>query len=202
MPEPLITLEASGHITLPALPGQEWSGRTRRERAMQYPYLEIKGRCLALQSGPWARVSAAVLLAGWVGCGFACGLPEEFHAPERTVLCSPISESELERLFGKPARQDGDWRYFSISGMRYDLSVRMQDGSAGTVIYNPRPIRLAQASFPTLRGRLLRPDYTGEPHALGRYLRADFEHFQLRFRHNARVSLDRVVANFPAQVPH
>ncbi|VXD00252.1 hypothetical protein PSEUDO9AZ_40197 [Pseudomonas sp. 9AZ] len=169
---------------------------------MQYPYLEIKGRCSALPLGRLARASAAVLLAGWVGSGFACGLPEEIHAPERTVLCSPISGSELERLFGKPARQDGDWRYFSISGMRYDLSVRMQHGSVRTVIYNPRPVRLAQASFPTLRGQLLRPDYTGEPHALGRYLRADFEHFQLRFRNNSRVSLDRIVANFPVQVPH
>lgn len=167
---------------------------------MQYPYHEIEGRCLALQPGRWAR--AAVLLAGWVGSGFACGLPEETTAPERTVLCSPLSESELEELFGKPARQEGEWRYFSVSGMHYDLSVRVQDGSARTVIYNPRPVRLTQASFPALRGRLLRPDYSDEPHALGRYLRVDFKHFQLRFRNNARISLDRVVANFPAQVPH
>ena len=148
------------------------------------------------------RASVAVLLAGWVGSGFACGLPEEISASERTVLCSPISEPELQGLFGEPARQDGEWLYFSVSGMRYDLSVRMQDGRSRTVIYNPRPVRLTQASFPALHGRLLRPDYTGEPHALGRYLRADYEHFQLRFRNNARVSLDRIVANFPVQVPH
>ena len=169
---------------------------------MRSPYLEVKGQFPAMLSGCWARVSAAVLLAGWESSVFGCGLPEQIIAPERTVLCAPLSGSELEELFGEPARQDGEWRYLSVSGMRYDLSVRRQDGRSRTGVYNPRPARLTQASFPALRGRLLRPDYTGEPHALGRYVRADFEHFQLRFRNNSRVSLDRIVANFPVQVPH
>ena len=169
---------------------------------MQTPFREVREQFPAMWPGRWVRVSAAVLLAGWGRSVFSCGLPEQISAPERAVLCAPISESELEGLFGEPARQNGEWRYFSLSGMRYDLSVRMQDGSSRTVIYNPRPVRLTQASFPALRGRLLRPDYTGEPHALGRYLRADFEHFRLRFRNNAGVSLDRIVANFPVQVPH
>ena len=77
---------------------------------MQCPNREFKGRCLTLLPRSWAKVSAVILLTGWVVSGFACGLPDGINAPERTVLCSPISESELEGLFGEPARQEGEWR--------------------------------------------------------------------------------------------